>query len=415
MIGVSRLRSGSEGIAAQPASLVGRVLRPASVWLSIVLLFVLLDLSIVFGTWLWQAPPGFYGHIDPRWAQAHEICSQLHQPRAKGRPRIVIVGSSLANLDVDESIVSRELADIGGIGVDVVKLAMYGAPASDVERITRYIAQERSRLLIYMTAARDYPRKSHFNARTTPLGRVLYPPDEWLPSWRGTDSESFLSDLLSTYWLAYRYRTFVRLRLGFEARRLTQRLGLGHMAAVRAGRNAPTPEEVDHQVPFEQFRNGQPVNLELYLRYLGIVKGARVGGYLTSQETINAANYGIEGNEQVSSLKSLLRVAVDRGIHPVLIYPPINPIVGDNESRYYDRKLADQYAALFDTLARNVGGTAADWRALRAVDEFADFNHLNGRGRQALSLQVAALVRPLLDGAASAASAPRRQNRDGGF
>jgi hypothetical protein len=219
---------------------------------------------------------------------------------------------------------------------------------------------------------------------------------------------------LSTHWSTYRYRTFVRLRLGFEARRLMQRLGFGRVAAVRVGRNAPTPEEVDRQVPFEQFRDGQPINLDLYLRYLGVVKGTRVGSYLTSQEAINATNYGIHGNQQVDSLRSLLRVAADKGIRPVLIYPPVNPIVVDAETPYYDRQLADEYVALFRQLAGDVGGSAMDWRGLCNVDEFADFNHLNSRGRRALSLQVAAVVRPLLDTATGAASAPRGRNLDGG-
>lgn len=379
-----------------------------ALWGKVLLLFVVLDASIVFGDWLWRVPKEFYATIDPRWAQAHQICSRLHElTRTPSKPRrVVVAGSSLVNFDVDASVVEHELADPHA---EFVKLAMDGAPASDIERVARFVVRAQPALLIYVTAARDYPRKGQFDATTTPLARVLYPPDQWMPERRGKTAETFFTDLLRSYWQLLRYRSFVRLRVVWEARRVARALGLRQLGPRLVSRQGQTPEDADRQIPFDQFRGDQSNSLELYVKWLGEVKGANAARYLLSQETINDANYGLADNEQVASLRSLVRVCADAHVPLLLIYAPVNPIAMGG-TPYYDASLANGYVGLFQQLAVQTGGQALDWRRERQVEEFVDFNHLNARGRDKFSHQLGGVIRDALretDGRQAAAAAGR--------
>jgi hypothetical protein len=373
--------------------------RWVSLWVKgAIFLLGLNGLSLLIGRspWLWDVPDEFYNSIDFVWAEAHQLCHRLQavESASSARPLVLIVGSSFVIYDIDEHLVTKKLSQADGQDPEIVKLGMGGACATDIERIARALGKRRSGLLIYLTAPRDYPRRSEFDPRSTPLATVVQPTDRWLPDWRGRDPNEFLDDLLSRYFALYRYRTFVRMRLAWEARWLASSMGV---RALRLRQRAQPPEDVDLKMSFAQFRGKEPASLELYLLWLNTVK-EYPDRYLASQKAITSVGYGLTKNEQVVALKRMLRAAVRTGLRPILIHPPVNPLIRNGSTPYYDRPLADAYTTLFERLSAGVGGAAWDWRVFGELDQFADFNHLNGHGRQAFSLRLAEFVQGQLAG-----------------
>lgn len=366
-------------------------------WTKVGLGLVLLDLVLFRVGLLWILAPRLPALAITGWPFVYDAARLVETASGRARPSLV-VGSSVVLVGVIPPVSNAVLRG-QGVPVEVEKLAMFGASATDAALLAWSSHDLHPWLVIYGVALRDFGRQLE---RDSPAARVFYDASITLPALPREGMDEIAAAWVRRYWKLYRYQAFVRMALESAGRNTLASFAPATAAfAAEAAGPAALPPEAARWFSSDPWERITPETYALWDHwratrrfddYLAYLRGRRIdlGTMLLGY---NRANLDPEGNVHLASLRWMLGAFARQGTRAVVAYFPENPVFRDPEAAaYFDTSLSDAYAVALAREAADHGARFLDLRNLLPAEDFHDLLHVNVEGTRRLSTRVAEIV-----------------------
>lgn len=367
----------------------------ATVWLwtKVGLALAALDVALFWAGLFWSCAPELKVSALTGWPLVYQVARLVEtEPVHPGTS--FIVGSSAVALGV-VPLVSNAMLKADGVPVELTKLSMFGASATDAALLAWSGRRLRPWLVIYGAALRDFGRELE---RDSPAARVFYDASLRLPALPREGAEEVAEAYVKRYWKLYRYQFFARAALETLAYEALGRLASARSAFAAGG---ALPPEAQRWFGPSSWMAITPQAYALWQHWRVTRRFDDYAAYLRERgldpaKTLREytwANLDPERNPHVESLRWMLDALPRRGSRVVVVYFPENPAFRDPDARaYFDPALSDTYAALLAHEAARGGAGFVDLRGFLEPDDFHDVLHLNVEGNTKLSKRIAAVV-----------------------